>query len=56
MVAERRADPQAGALPVEADTEAVIVQITLLVSPRSRPHLQVLAAGWDHKKPQIGMI
>ena len=35
--------------------EAVIAQITL-ISHRSRPHLQVDAAGWDHKKPQIGMI
>ena len=54
MVAERRADLQAGALPVEADREAVIDQITLVI-PRSRPHLQVEAAGWDTKKPQIGM-
>jgi hypothetical protein len=54
MVAERRTGP-VGALPVEADREAVIAQITLVI-PRSRPHLQVEAAGWDHKKPQIGTI
>ena len=54
MVAERRTGP-VGALPVEADREAVIAQITL-VSPRSRPHLQVEAAGWDLRKTQTGMI
>ena len=46
MVAERRADPQAGAYPVEADREAVTASHSR-VRPLSRLRLQLVAAVWD---------